>query len=136
MATATLAGIATIKGLGSASVTYTGVTATLKPLTGGLDHNFNIEELKDGDGNVVALGASNPTEEFQLECYITGLDIATAKTLVKPTPLAVVTIANFPYTEGNGTFNYIGGWSLKMSENVAKVSLKIKRFAGAALTVL
>lgn len=132
----TLAGVPTIRGLGTGSVAYTGVTATLKPISADLTHDFDKEELKDGDGNVVAIGANNPNEEFQLECYVTGADVAAAKTLVKPTMLQVITLANLPYTEANGTFNYMGGFNVKMGENFAKISMRVKRFAGAALTVL
>lgn len=131
-----IAGAPTIKGLGTGSVTYTGVTATLKPLGADITHDFDKEELKDGDGQIVTVGATNPNEEFQLECYVTGADVATAKTLVKPTPLQVITLANLPYTESNGTFNYMGGFNVKMGEGFAKISMRVKRFNGAALTVL
>ena len=132
----TLAGLPTIKGLGAGSVTYTGITVTLKPVSADLTHNFDMGELKDGNDDVVTASASNPTEEYQLECFVTGPDVAAAKTLVKPTPLQVITLANLPYTESNGTFNYIGGFSVKQSGDFAKISMKVKRFAGAALAVL
>ena len=132
----TLAGTATIKGLQGATATWTGITATVTPISGDLTHNMDVEELKDGDGNIVTLGAANPTEEVQLELFLTGASVAVAKTLVKPTMLQIITIAAFPYTEMNGTYNYVSGFNVKLSENFAKVSLRLKRFAGAALAVI
>ncbi len=132
----TLAGLPTIKGLGTGSVTYTGITATLKPISADFAHQFDMGELKDGNDDVVTASASNPTEEYQLGCFVTGADVATAKTLVKPTPLQVITLANLPYTESNGTYNYVGGFSVKQGGDFAKISMRVKRYSGAALAVL
>lgn len=133
-----LAGAPTIRGLSGASastITFSGVTATLKPLGGQFSESFNIEELNAG-GDVVTAGADQPKQMFKLEMYVTGADVATARTLAKPTPLQVFTLANFPETWLNGSFNYVGNWNVALSKDVMKISCDVCQWGGAALTVL
>lgn len=136
----TIAGGPILKGLNNgtsaSTLTYTGVTATLKPLSGTHTQEFDLEEVKDGNGNIISLGAVNQREYFEFELLLTGSDAAAARGMVKPTPLKVITLANLQVTEDEGTYNYVGGFSKKFSDQACKVSMKLARFNGAALTVL
>lgn len=129
-------GSASIKGIGSggATATFTGVTATIKPVSADYSKTADIEELKDGEGNVVSKGANNIQQRCKLELLVTGADVATAKTLADPAPLAIVTLANFNHDECNGTWNYESGWSVKTGAEFAKVSMELSRVNGSALT--
>ena len=134
-----LAGIASIKGMNGGTATFTGVTATLTPVTSTKAAQFEEEKLKDGYGSTVALGATDRTEDLDIELFITGADVATCRTLVEPSPNAVLTLASMPRTADNGTYN-IKTFSAQYSENFAKVTMKATRYGAvgtaAALTVL
>lgn len=128
-------GIASIKGLGpDASVAFTGVTATIQPISADYSKSADIEELKDGEGNVVSKGATNIQQRVKLELLLTGADTATAKTLADPAPLAIVTLDDFHHAVVNGTWNYESGWSVKTGAEFAKISMELSRVGGAALT--
>jgi hypothetical protein len=133
----TLHGIATITGMNGATATFTGVTATITPLSADMTSQFDEDELKDGNGNVVATGATNPNEDVQIELFITGADVATCRTMAKPTPNAILTLASMPVTADNGTFN-IKTFARKFSETFAKITMRAKRYgavgSAAALT--
>lgn len=129
-------GIASIKGIGSsgATATFSGVAATIKPVRATYSKTHDVEELKDGEGDVVALGANNVQQRAQLELIVTGADIATAKSLEDPAPLATVTLANFNHAKLNGTWNYREGWQVVTGPDFAKISMVCSRVGGSALS--
>lgn len=129
-------GIASIKGVGAAgaTATFTGVLATITPVAAAYTSSASIEELKDGEGNVVSKGANNIQQRIKLDLLITGASIATAKTIVEPAPLAIVTLGALNVGTFNGTWNYESGWSVSIGEGFAKLSMECSRINGAALT--
>lgn len=131
----TINGIASIKGIGSAgaTVTFTGVTATITPKTAAYSVNAPIEKLQNGEGATVAKGANDVEQRVALELLITGASIAVAKTLADPAPLAIVTLAAFNHATLNGTWNYEEGWNVQTGPDFAKVSMVLTRTNGAAL---
>lgn len=129
-------GIASIKGIGSAgaTVTFTGVTATIKPVKAGYTKTAPIEKLQDGEGLTVSKGANDVEQRVNLDLLVTGADIATCKTLDDPAPLAIVTLANFNHAKLNGTWNYEEGWNVQTGADFAKISMVLSRVNGSALT--
>lgn len=130
----TIAGVATIFGI-NGTVTYSGVTATIEPEQADYEDQFDVAELTDKDGDIIAFAAHKPREEANFTLYITGANLAAAEGLVKPGPLAEVTTANFQVAHYNGTWNYIGGWKIMgKKDDFWKVQMPCRRAGGAALT--
>lgn len=128
-----LKGVATVSGLPGA-VTFSGVGATIKPISAETSHEFELDELVDGQGATKAALADEPTQTMRLELYITGADIATAKTMATPAPLAAVTLSSSNFSGYDGDWNYSGGFNVSEGKGFARVTLNLKRWNGAALT--
>ncbi|MEK9752256.1 MAG: hypothetical protein VW338_03465 [Rhodospirillaceae bacterium] len=130
----TLSGTATVFGA-DGTVTWTGVTATVKPVGTNYIDEHDIAELRDGDNDVIALAATNPRKTVEIELIITGALLATAKAVALPTILASVTLSSMKVDAYNGSYNYVGGGRISTTpEGFARVSIIARQYGGAAFT--
>ncbi len=91
---------------------------------------FDVTELKDGFGNTIGAVSHNGRKSVSFE--MVPLDGGTA---ALPAQLAAITTSDFALGDLNGTWYYVGGGKISMSnEGFAKFSLPCKRWSGVVAT--
>ena len=109
-------------------ITLTGF-ATFILESGKAAHKFKLTAVEDEGEADVALIATNPCLEIDVTWTPSGATrAAAAATAVFLAPLAKVTLANYKVAAFNGDWIYIGDQSIDLSHNVAKISLKIRKY--------
>ena len=144
MAARYLAGRATVF-TSAGTVAYVGV-ATIATTQNevqnlSLTDEFDVVEARNRQGQTVTKMAINIRQRLTVE-ITPHADTAGANTqaladdaVELPAPLSLVTLASFEAPEFNGTWNYLGGGAIGLSNTGAiTVSLPLGRPDGAALT--
>ena len=144
MAARYLAGRATVF-TAAGTVAYVGV-ATIATTQNevqnlSLTDEFDVVETRNRQGQTVTKMAINIRQRLTVE-ITPHADTAGANTqalagdaVELPAPLSLVTLASFEVAEFNGTWNYLGGGAIGLSNTGAiTVSLPLGRPDGAALT--
>lgn len=115
-------GRATVFGFNDGTVAYTGYGALLKD-SGDFSHEFKLDELMDGDNQIVSLVASHGVYKATLTfspVATTGTNtLANAKlSLEPPAKLARVTLASMAWAGGNhARWAYVGGWKISFKKD-------------------
>jgi hypothetical protein len=102
------------------TVSYTGI-GTIELQTGSFDDRFDLHETRDKQGEVIGLQAWNPLREVTLN--FTPVSSATGAGAINdaklglalPSPLASVSLTNFAHADLTGTWIYIGGGRIDLS---------------------
>ena len=96
-------------------------------------HKFDLDAVKDHVHFDAALIAANAHIELDITWTPSGATrAAAAATAVFLSPLAKVTLANFKVTAFNGDWIYVGDEQLDLSQQVGKMSIKIRKYDDTA----
>ena len=96
-------------------------------------HKFDLDSVKDQLHFDASLIATNGRLEIDITWTPSGATRATAAaTAVFLTPLAKVTLAHFKVAAFNGDWIYIGDEAIDLSQQVAKMTIKIRKYDDSA----
>jgi hypothetical protein len=128
----------------SGTVAYSGVatvaTSQNEVQNVSLTDEFDLIEVRNRAGQTVTQAAINVRQRLTVEITPHAItsdntQAAAATAIELPTPLSQVTLASFEAAEFNGTWNYLGGGALGISNaGVVTLTLPLGRPDGAALT--
>lgn len=125
-------GLAKIFGLNVATMTVLTGVATITISSADLEHNFKLVEDPDQEGNVETLIAYNEVYDVTIDFIPNGATRAAAITSLAntlPGMITKVVLANFDFAVFNGNFNYIGGWSPKITrEGLVICGIKLRKY--------
>lgn len=108
--------------------------ATFLIQSAGLEHQFDITDVKDGGGFDATAVAVNEHTEITIDFVMSGATRAAAAAIgVFLTPLSSVALTHFKISAFNGTWQYRGGAKIDLSNNASgKLSgLKLRKYADA-----
>jgi len=135
----TITGIAKVFGINASSssiatmVVLTGAaTITITSIDG--SHEFDMEELTGQDGNVETIMAWKERIAVSINWEPNGAARTNARTSLlntKPAMLSKVVIANCSAPPLDGDYNYVGGWSPKLTPT-GRVQISMKLLAHIA----
>ena len=92
-------------------------------------HKFDLDSVKDQLHFDASLIATNGRLEIDITWTPSGATrSAAALTAVFLTPFATVTLANFKVGAFNGSWIYIGDEAIDLSQQVAKMTIKIRKY--------
>ena len=119
------------------SITMTGI-ASFNTANRDLTDNFKMEEITSQNGAVIeTVIASAGYREYTMEFAPKGTSRAIAQSVASSLfgilPLALITVASSTVAIWNGSYNYVGGASLKETrDGVAICNIKLKQYQTAA----
>jgi len=135
MATEVIAGTAVVHGItnSGSAITMTGYATFLYDSLNAA-HNFDIYDVKDGNGYDAASVATNQHLELTINFTPSGATrAASAAVFAFPAALSKVTLANFKISALNGDWQYRGGTSIDLTPTgPAKISsMTIRKYDDA-----
>jgi hypothetical protein len=94
-----------------------------------LGHKFDLDTVKDVGKFDASLIATNAHTEVEITWVPSGATRAAAATTAAALlPLAKVTLTHFKVSAFNGDYIYVGDLAIKLTQGVAKMSLKIRKY--------
>lgn len=140
MSTPVLTGKAAVFGL-DGTMAYTGLATTEnEPQSIDYTDQFTTATLKDKKGWTKGMAATDRQGQLTITFYpfdpASPSVLATARSkVVLPAMLATVTLASFSVDEIDGTYNYIGGGKIRLSnEGYIAMDLPLSRFGSDPTT--